>query len=102
MKGLFDFEIPEPPRRDKRGRLPTKKRGHFAAPGTGPHGETCGSCAHLVRIQLASKSVFKCERARTIWTHGPGSDIRSKDAACGGWKPVEAHAATVPLSLAAT
>ena len=28
-------------------------RGHVAPPGTGPEGETCGSCAHLFRNELA-------------------------------------------------
>ena len=91
MKGLFDFEVEEPPARDSRGRLPTKKQGHFANPGTGPKGETCGTCLHLVRHQLSSKAVFKCALARSIWTHGPGSDIRCKDAACGGWRADEAE-----------
>jgi hypothetical protein len=91
MKGLFDdIELVDPPRRDKRGRRPTAKKGHYAKPGTGPAGETCGSCQHLVRIELSSKAVYKCGIARSIWTHGPGSDIRCKDAACGGWRPAEA------------
>ena len=81
MKGLFgDIELPPEPKRDKRGRLPTKKRGHYAAPGTGPAGKTCGTCKHIVGKQLSSKVVYKCGLARSIWTGGPGSDIRCKDA----------------------
>jgi len=68
MISLFGEEIPDVARK------PTapKKGGHFAAPGTGPKGETCGTCQHAVRIQLSSKSVHKCELARRCWTHGPG------------------------------
>ena len=68
------------------GRKPVKQRGHAAAPGTGPKGETCGSCHHLVRVPLASKNVFKCGLARRNWTGGAGTDIRCKDAACGFWR----------------
>ncbi len=84
MKGLFpDIELVEPEPSKRR----PKKAGHYASPGTGPKDETCGTCRYLVRIQLSSKAVHKCELARHCWTHGPGSDIRCKDAACGGWKP---------------
>ena len=99
MKGLFgEIELPPEPKRDKRGRLPTKKRGHYAAPGTGPAGETCGTCKHIVGKQLSSKVVYKCGLARSIWTSGPGSDIRLKDAACGGWRAAEpAHPADATI-----
>src|SRR5690242_12154663 len=91
MKGLFeDIEVTEP-HRDSRGRKATKKTGHYAKPGTGPVGETCGTCRHAVGKKLSSKSVYKCGLARSIWTSGPGSDIRLKDAACGGWRAIEAE-----------
>ena len=84
MISLFGEEIP-----DVAPKATAKKGGHFAAPGTGPAGETCGTCKHLVRIQLSSKAVHKCQLAHFNWTHGPGSDIRCKDAACGGWRAAE-------------
>lgn len=82
MISLFGEQIPDVAVKAAKPR----KSGHFAAPGTGPKGETCGGCMHLVRVQLSSKVVFKCELARQCWTHGPGSDIRCKDPACGGWR----------------
>ena len=81
MISLFGDEIPdlEAPRTTKAG-------GHYAAPGSGPAGQTCGTCRHAKRIDLSSKSIYKCELARQCWTGGRGSDIRLKDAACGGWR----------------
>jgi hypothetical protein len=65
----------------------TPKRGHAARPGTGPEGETCGSCKHLARRQM-SKAYIKCGLTKATWTGGPGSDIRAKDPACSRWEVV--------------
>lgn len=67
-------------------RVPTKK-GHYARPGSGPDGETCGTCRHYCTIETGSRKTFrKCQRTERSWTHGPGSDIRKKDPACLGWE----------------
>lgn len=60
------------------------KRGHAARPGTGPKGETCGSCAHYTLRRL-SKTYRKCALTKATWTGGPGSDIRARDPACSMW-----------------
>lgn len=60
------------------------QRGHAARPGTGPEGETCGSCAHY-SVQRYSKTYRKCALTKAAWTHGPGTDIRAKDPACSKW-----------------
>ena len=60
--------------------------GYAADPGTGPAGETCGSCRHIGRIRL-SKTYTKCNLGRANWTHGAGTDIRHKDPACSKWEP---------------
>ncbi len=59
------------------------KHGHYAAPGTGPKGESCGTCAYLARNELG-KTYFKC--GRTAWTHGSATDIAKRDDACLGWE----------------
>jgi len=69
----------------KRKRSNTKPNGHAGSPGSGPKGETCGTCKHLCRVQYA-KTYLKCELVRSQWTHGPGSDVRAKDAACWKWE----------------
>lgn len=72
---LFELPQPYPPR-----------KGHAADPGTGPKGETCGSCEHYARSSFNVKTFRKCILMKPHWTHGPGSDIRAKDPACKEWK----------------
>lgn len=59
--------------------------GYAAVPGTGPQGETCKSCRHLVRRQWG-KTYLKCGLMRDYWTKGSGSDIRARAAACRRWE----------------
>lgn len=59
-------------------------RGHVATPGTGPNGETCGTCEYIYRNQL-SKTYLKCALNRANWTGGAKSDIRARDPACSRW-----------------
>jgi hypothetical protein len=49
--------------------------------GTGPKGETCGTCAHAVRCRRYAK----CGLNRPRWTHGIKTDIRLRTAACDKW-----------------
>lgn len=64
-----------------------------AAPiGTGPKGETCQTCQHFYRIKASSKYYLKCGLMRQHWTHGPGSDILARWAACRQWEPIDLNA----------
>jgi hypothetical protein len=63
----------------------SKKTGHAAPPGTGPEGETCGSCEHLFRNSMA-RTYFKCLLRRSTWTGGFGTDVRVRDPACKHWE----------------
>jgi hypothetical protein len=63
----------------------SKKHGHAAVPGTGPAGETCRSCAHLVRKEM-SRTYLKCGLMKAYWTGGGGTDVRARDAACRRWE----------------
>lgn len=60
--------------------------GYARIPGTGPAGETCGSCANCVRVQGGSRAFPKCLVIQFRWTHGPGTDIRCKSPACEMWQ----------------
>lgn len=71
----------------KKKRKTTRPQGYAALPGTGPGGETCGSCAHRVRIAY-SKTYNKCALNRPNWTSGPGSDILVRSPACLKWQPI--------------
>lgn len=67
-----------------RGKHYTQPKGYAARPGTGPVGETCGSCRHRTRVEHA-RSYPKCDLARHKWTGGRGSDILVKSPACERW-----------------
>jgi len=58
--------------------------GHVYIPGTGPKGETCGTCAHLVRKTMA-KTYLKCGLNEANWTGGRKSDVLARDPACRKW-----------------
>ena len=60
-------------------------RAHAALPGTGPDGETCGSCKFLVRFRQAN-AWFKCGLREKQWTGGHATDICKKDLACRHWE----------------
>lgn len=72
----------------KRGKHYVEPRGYYAPPGTGPAGESCGTCAHHVTRSL-SKTYHKCALAESKWTGGRASDILVRAAACKGWQAKE-------------
>lgn len=66
--------------------LPRKRSqgGYAAAPGSGPAGETCRTCAHFSHVW--SGRYRKCELMARVWTRGPGTDIRAYAPACRFWE----------------
>ena len=87
-RDLFGEDIKAEPVRvtpSGRKRKPTKPNGYAYRPGTGPAGETCGTCEHKVRKQMGG-TFLKCGLAHHKWTGGPGSDILARSPACSGWK----------------
>lgn len=88
------FDLMVLPESALRARKPkTKKHGHAAAPGTGPAGQTCGSCRHLHRRNM-SKVYLKCGLMRAYWTGGASTDIRARDAACSRWEAANEESRT--------
>ena len=77
---LFGEPVREPPK----GTVPA---GYVAPPGTGPAGETCGTCVHARRTDRYAKCALNLAK----WTHGIKTDIRLRMAACKKWEPVEAR-----------
>lgn len=57
--------------------------GYAAAPGTGPEGETCGTCGNRTFVQYANR-YYKCSVG--YQSGGPATDIRLKSPACHFWK----------------
>jgi hypothetical protein len=75
---LFDAGPPQRPAMPARTCTPFR-------PGTGPAGETCRTCRHLVRVRLAG-TYLKCGLMRLAWTHGGATDIKAGWPACGAWE----------------
>jgi len=65
----------------QRGKHYIEPRGYYYHPGTGPAGETCGTCRH----RMAGHRYSKCELNRARWTRSRGSDILAKAPACKYW-----------------
>jgi hypothetical protein len=63
-----------------------RRRGHAGNPGSGPKGETCGTCKAYRTVQGGRSTHPKCHLERANWTGGPGSDIRKRDPSCEFWK----------------
>lgn len=68
-----------------RGKHYVQPRGYADKPGTGPAGETCGSCKHHI-VKRMAKDYHKCDRTRRLWTGGRRSDILVRAAACSKWE----------------
>lgn len=65
-----------------RGKHYIEPRGYAATPGTGPKGETCGSCKHIT----PGRRWHKCELARHKWTGSRGTDVLVRAPACAKWE----------------
>lgn len=76
---LFGWDQPMRPSKPKRGRA----KGNAAPVGSGPAGETCGTCRHA-RYHETAKRYWKCALVKS--TSGPGTDIRLKWPACSKWQ----------------
>ncbi|MDE2105414.1 MAG: hypothetical protein KGL39_49765 [Patescibacteria group bacterium] len=73
--------------RERLRRKSPQQRGYAAAPGSGPQGETCRTCAHFVRRDGFAKVYLKCGLMRAHWTGGAGTDVKAGAPACREWKP---------------
>lgn len=82
-RGLTEADMLE--RKRARRRASERPRGYAWTPGTGPDGETCGSCRHRVRIPLSGKTVSKCGANRSAWTASRRTDILAGSPACKFW-----------------
>lgn len=78
VNDLFGNAVVEPVKKRRR------KVRHAQPPGTGPAGETCGTCDHLHVYQPGSNLFFKCGLLKPVG--GAATDIRKKDPACRMWK----------------
>ena len=87
---IFVLPPQGPVHRERIAILRARKTGLYAdVPGTGPAGETCGSCLHKRRMSNGGKRAWhKCRLTRERWTGGSASDIRVRTPACRKWEPI--------------
>ena len=95
MKDLFGNEVVEQEaaltpleRKRMKRRAYETPRGYADTPGTGPDGETCGSCKHHSGVRYA-KFYHKCRLMEASWTGGPKTDIRVRSPECSKWETSE-------------
>lgn len=61
--------------------------GYADRPGTGPEGESCGTCANCRAKRGASKTFYKCVLMLASWTGSRGTDVLLRSPACSKWSP---------------
>lgn len=69
-------------------RRETVPKGYAGLPGSGPDGETCGTCQHIERFvnYNGNKRWAKCgHRLAPRRTGGRGTDVLVRSAACNNW-----------------
>lgn len=71
-------------RKREQRRLRERPKGYAATPGSGPAGETCGTCAHCWRSNSGTRGYHKCKLIRP--TRGYGTDILKRSPACSRWE----------------
>lgn len=86
---LFGQPAPPPPEISPRTGKVVRKvvpSGHPARPGSGPEGETCGTCRHSKRLSY-TRGFYKCWLYRGAWTCSRRTDVLLRDPACRFWQP---------------
>lgn len=88
---LFGNPVPAPvPEADKvraARRRQAQPRGFAGTPGTGPEGETCGSCAHIRRLNEGGNRTYpKCYLMSASWGKSARTDILVRSPACYRWQ----------------
>ena len=72
----------EPARINRQAMAQPKAAGYAAPPGSGPEGETCGTCLSCRFKVIRGRRVYKCGRMTRSWTHGRESDVSVRSPAC--------------------
>ena len=54
--------------------------------GSGPAGETCGTCRHKTTMPQTAGRYLKCHLVERYWTRGAGTDIKARWPACTAGK----------------
>ena len=71
-----------------------KPAGYAAAPGSGPAGETCGSCGHCRQRTVHGRNFYKCALMMAAWSRDRATDIVLRSPACSRHQPGTPHSTT--------
>lgn len=82
---LAVFGGAEPAPVNRRALIQPKAAGYAARPGTGPEGETCGSCGRCRFKLVRGRRVYKCGAMAGSWTRTRESDVCKRSPACSQW-----------------
>ena len=64
--------------------------GYAARPGTGPQGETCGTCQHCC-AKTRNRTYYKCGLCVSNWSASRTSDVLLRSPACQFWAAGTPH-----------
>jgi len=78
------FGAPSAPKVMPRGEKPA---GYAGQPGSGPAGQTCGTCAFCRYRLINERRYYKCQRMSAIWSRNSTTDIRAQSPACNRFEP---------------
>lgn len=74
------------PQRGKAPPRPAEAQGYAHLPGTGPEGETCGTCAHCTIVRFG-RAIYKCGLMHARWSGTRRTDILVTSPACARFEP---------------
>lgn len=77
---------PAPAKPHKAAFVAARANGYAAQPGTGPEGETCGSCSHCRYRTGNARRFYKCALMLHAWSNCRGTDVLLSSAACRRWE----------------
>ena len=70
-----------------RGKHYIERRGYAYSPGSGPAGETCGTCQHIQRYRKWAKCAVYLKMKKR--TNSRGTDILVRAPACKYWEKAD-------------
>jgi len=83
QRSIFGGDVERPRQYGKR--FAGAPHGHAAPPGSGPPGETCGTCANCRIRRIHEHNVYKCAITESHWTKDRETDVLKSSPACARW-----------------
>lgn len=85
--GLFSGKAEAPSTYGRARHSSPRANGYAAMPGTGPQGESCGTCAHCrMRTIRSGRHYYKCALMLERWSSCRSTDVVLRSPACSRWQ----------------